>query len=327
MAGQKGKMKDAELKKDLDALLEKFGTQGALAEKLNVDQATVSRWLTGKPEPTADGYVRLGIAAEGESRIRFWKRAGLDIDALLAAAAEEAKLPLREQIAIGVGQLPQAIERHEVDEEMGGAFPVGDAFLLEPAADKHDPRPFWDEVVLFHFDKSKLNRGSFLDQRWPSGLYVGRLRCKKDSSPFSAHGLQYVATAGPLDEEMRSYSYGDESFLIGRWKYDKPIGTAQEAAEVERISAERDKVIEKYKALQARFSAVTHTEFKKVPEENKLSQELADLDMKLQRAKALPVDKAREDAERRVRTEIPLLDGVRVLGRVVAWFPARKGNA
>lgn len=54
-------------------------TQAGLAERLGVSPATVSRWIQGKIEPTAEGYVALGNLATRNDSNYFWHRAGLDV--------------------------------------------------------------------------------------------------------------------------------------------------------------------------------------------------------------------------------------------------------
>lgn len=74
-------------------------TQAGLAERLGVSPATVSRWIQGKIEPTAEGYVLLGNLARGAEGLYFWERAGIDVsnfpDASLRKA--ESSLPVRMQ--------------------------------------------------------------------------------------------------------------------------------------------------------------------------------------------------------------------------------------
>lgn len=53
-------------------------TQAALAERLGVSPATVSRWIQGKHEPTAETYVALGNLARRPDGVYFWERAGMD---------------------------------------------------------------------------------------------------------------------------------------------------------------------------------------------------------------------------------------------------------
>ncbi len=57
-------------------------TQAGLAERLGVSPATVSRWLAGKNEPTAETYVALGNLAGRPDGNYFWERAGIDTSEL-----------------------------------------------------------------------------------------------------------------------------------------------------------------------------------------------------------------------------------------------------
>jgi phage repressor protein C with HTH and peptisase S24 domain len=57
-------------------------TQAGLAERLGVSPATVSRWLAGKNEPTAETYVALGNLAGRPEGAYFWERAGIDTSEL-----------------------------------------------------------------------------------------------------------------------------------------------------------------------------------------------------------------------------------------------------
>lgn len=57
-------------------------TQAALAERLGVSPATVSRWLAGKNEPTAETYVALGNMAGRPEGNYFWERAGINTSEL-----------------------------------------------------------------------------------------------------------------------------------------------------------------------------------------------------------------------------------------------------
>jgi len=57
-------------------------TQAGLAERLGVSPATVSLWLAGKNEPTAETYVALGNLAGRPDGNYFWERAGIDTSEL-----------------------------------------------------------------------------------------------------------------------------------------------------------------------------------------------------------------------------------------------------
>jgi len=53
-------------------------TQAALAERLGVSPATVSRWVKGTLEPGGETYVALGNLAGAPDGIYFWERAGME---------------------------------------------------------------------------------------------------------------------------------------------------------------------------------------------------------------------------------------------------------
>src|SRR5580700_8478196 len=65
-------------------------SQAGLAERLGVSPPTVSRWLLGRQEPTAESYVALGNLARPPEGIYFWERAGMDTSGLLDAGFREA---------------------------------------------------------------------------------------------------------------------------------------------------------------------------------------------------------------------------------------------
>ncbi len=60
-------------------------SQAGLAERLGISPPTVSRWLQGRHEPTAESYVALGNLARPPDGIYFWERAGLDAASLMEA--------------------------------------------------------------------------------------------------------------------------------------------------------------------------------------------------------------------------------------------------
>jgi phage repressor protein C with HTH and peptisase S24 domain len=70
-------------------------TQAALAERLGVSPATVSRWLAGKNEPTAETYVALGNLAGRPDGDYFWERAGIDTSELPETSMRQALSSIR----------------------------------------------------------------------------------------------------------------------------------------------------------------------------------------------------------------------------------------
>lgn len=70
-------------------------TQAGLAERLGISPATVSRWLQGRHEPTAESYVALGNLARRPDGVYFWERAGMDIAGLPDAGYPQAISSIR----------------------------------------------------------------------------------------------------------------------------------------------------------------------------------------------------------------------------------------
>lgn len=73
-------------------------TQSALAERLGVSPATVSRWIQGKHEPTAQTYVALGNLAKPGEGVYFWERAGMDIAGMPDASLRRVLWSLRTRL-------------------------------------------------------------------------------------------------------------------------------------------------------------------------------------------------------------------------------------
>lgn len=69
-------------------------SQAGLAERVGVSPATVSRWLKGRQEPTAESYVALGNLARPPEGIYFWERAGMESAALTDAGLRSASFSL-----------------------------------------------------------------------------------------------------------------------------------------------------------------------------------------------------------------------------------------
>ena len=91
-------------------------TQAGLAERLGVSPATVSRWIQGKIEPTAEGYVSLGNLAPRNEGMYFWERAGIDVsgfpDAGLRRAATSLQLSLQDFAVVAGRKASQQLEGH-----------------------------------------------------------------------------------------------------------------------------------------------------------------------------------------------------------------------
>lgn len=69
-------------------------SQAGLAERVGVSPATVSRWLQGRQEPTAEFYVALGNLARPPEGVYFWERAGMDSASLSDATLRKTVFSL-----------------------------------------------------------------------------------------------------------------------------------------------------------------------------------------------------------------------------------------
>lgn len=84
-------------------------SQAGLAERLGISPPTVSRWLQGRNEPTAEGYVALGNLARSPDNIYFWDRAGLDASSLPGAGGFPERTSLKvnlEDLRVIAGKKP-----------------------------------------------------------------------------------------------------------------------------------------------------------------------------------------------------------------------------
>jgi SOS-response transcriptional repressor LexA len=88
-------------------------SQAALADRVGVSPATVSRWLQGRQEPTAECYVALGNLARPPEGVYFWERAGMDSaslsDATLRKALFSMPVMLKDLIVIASRKLSRQL--------------------------------------------------------------------------------------------------------------------------------------------------------------------------------------------------------------------------
>jgi len=70
-------------------------TQAALSGRLGVSPPTVSRWIQGRQEPTAESYIALGNLARRPEGVYFWERAGMDTSEISEAGSVRSISSLR----------------------------------------------------------------------------------------------------------------------------------------------------------------------------------------------------------------------------------------
>jgi transcriptional regulator with XRE-family HTH domain len=74
-------------------------TQAGLADRVGVSPPTVSRWVQGRQEPTAESYIALGNLARRPEGVYFWERAGMDTSGLADTSFLRAISSLRVNLA------------------------------------------------------------------------------------------------------------------------------------------------------------------------------------------------------------------------------------
>jgi transcriptional regulator with XRE-family HTH domain len=88
-------------------------TQAGLAERLGISPPTVSRWIQGRHEPTAEGYIALGNLAGRPGGVYFWERAGMNTaglaDASLPRASSSLRVSLEDLKLIAAGRAAQQL--------------------------------------------------------------------------------------------------------------------------------------------------------------------------------------------------------------------------
>jgi transcriptional regulator with XRE-family HTH domain len=70
-------------------------TQAELADRLGISPPTVSRWIRGRHEPTAESYIALGNLSGRPDGKYFWEQAGMDTSDLTDANSVQAMSSLR----------------------------------------------------------------------------------------------------------------------------------------------------------------------------------------------------------------------------------------
>lgn len=334
---RKGKMKKSgEFAERVERIRRTLGmSQEALAEEFGISRPRVSEWESGKVEPSAEVLLKLAdIAPELGDKLWFWEQAGIDKEQLLRTAGEELKVDpgdvlaavlknipdeTRAGLAAALGELPRNAELYVVDAEKarGGMFSEGDVFLLQRVPGPDNLQSLWNQILLVEFARRDQKRGiGRASESWPEGLFMGRLLCKRDVRD----ALNYYATLGPLNDSETIRSRWDEAYLVGNWKFSGPLETAEEAAERERLTAEMANNHEEYERLQSRYSAVSHSEFMKVPEAKRLRERSEFLSLKMGELNASKDERARKEASLQARDSISLWPGVRIVGRVIGWF-------
>lgn len=301
-------------------------TQEQLAEYLGIARPRISEWESGQTKPSPEIYLNLGnLADDLDDKIWFWEQAGLDIEKLLAAAAQ-VKKSAPEMVTGLLRKLPSDAQIFIVNERIAGqVFSPGDTILLEPASDAHDPQPFWDQIVLLEFAPREQREKGWITESWPTGLFLGRLRCKQYAIYAFLESIPYVATVGPFTDSKEKWFHGDESIVIRYWAHPGPPKEPIPGSERARLQEEVKKAYARCRELwESAAPPSGGGTIHETPEMRDAHKTHAEIKNQLAYAERIEREEAEKEAKLQAPEMIKFPSGVRILGRIIAWFPLPK---
>jgi transcriptional regulator with XRE-family HTH domain len=113
-------------------------SQAGLAERLGVSPPTVSRWLQGRHEPTAESYISLGNLAGPRDGVYFWERAGMDTSGLPDTSSLKAFSSLRVSLRDFHFVATDKVTRERAGKEHAVALPLLDATAFGDRIPPHE---------------------------------------------------------------------------------------------------------------------------------------------------------------------------------------------
>jgi transcriptional regulator with XRE-family HTH domain len=189
-------------------------TQAGLAERLGVSPATVSRWIQGKYEPTAEGYVALGNLAQRSDGMYFWERAGVDTSAFPEVGVRRAQSSM--QVNLKEFSLIAGRKISKLLPGRSGAVAVP---LLNIAA-YGDPVPPSENVSL---SEAKVEEVLLAPLSWclhPEHMISMHLRGDSMAPTISPGSILFVDTASTdreaLNQMITVVSHRDLGFKVAR---------------------------------------------------------------------------------------------------------------
>ncbi|HEY1984151.1 MAG TPA: S24 family peptidase [Terracidiphilus sp.] len=189
-------------------------TQAALAERLGVSPATVSRWIQGKYEPTAEGYVALGNLAHKLDGIYFWERAGIDTTAFPDASLRRAQSSLRASLQDFTLIASRKLSRPLPEHSSVVAIP-----LLNVSA-YGDPVPPPESVSLSNVEVEEVLLAPLSWCPHPESMISMHLSGDSMVPTISAGSIVFVDTAAvdreQLNQKIAVASHRDLGFKVAR---------------------------------------------------------------------------------------------------------------
>ncbi|HKF47111.1 MAG TPA: XRE family transcriptional regulator [Terracidiphilus sp.] len=190
-------------------------TQAGLAERMGVSPATISRWIQGKHEPTAEGYVSLGnLAARRSDGVYFWERAGMEVANLPDASLHKSALSLRVRL-----DEFNLVAGRKVSSELGGSRSAVVVPLLRASAygDRVPPR---EHVSMAEIEVEDVLLAPLAWCPNPENV-IGMHLAGDSMEPTIGQGsILFVDTAvtdrGQLDRKVIVVSHRDLGFKVAR---------------------------------------------------------------------------------------------------------------
>lgn len=191
-------------------------TQAGLAGRLGVSPATVSRWLAGKNEPTAETYVALGNLAGRPAGDYFWERAGIDTSELPDANMRQALSSMR--VSLDNFNL---IAGKQVSQHISGAGNAVAIPLMDVTA-FGDPVPPHENVRL---SQAKMEEVLLAPLSWcnhPENMLSMHVAGDSMYPTIPAGSILFVDTASTdretLHEKLVVTSHRDLGFKVARFQ-------------------------------------------------------------------------------------------------------------
>ena len=317
-------------------------SQVKFADLIGVTPPTISRWEAGEVIPPAEGCLRLGNLAPYPENLWFWQQAGIDPEMMLSTAGqilrERGAEPAPDEVVyvprtsgtVQEGEEagrpiplpaefvpnPLSIRCLVVDETLANSiFPVGDLILVDVSANNaEDLRPLWGQVVLVHLTRPKDLAGLRMAGFWKEGLNIGRLRCR---TMQSGDRLHWVATLGPFDDAQVWYESDKRLTVVGSWAHDGPPKDPIRGSPREQAGQELEKVYARYERLREKARGRVRT-----LELDQAEEALTQARFSVSKLEQAEMREAEEEAKTKAASNIRLLKGCRILGRVIGWLRA-----
>jgi transcriptional regulator with XRE-family HTH domain len=191
-------------------------TQAGLAERLGISPPTVSRWIQGRHEPTAEGYIALGNLVGRPDGVYFWERAGMHTAGLADASFVRATSSLR----VGLEDL-QLIAAARASRELADKGKAVAIPLLKVAA-YGDRIPPHEDVNLSQVDVEEILVAPLSWCAHPDNMIGMHLAGDSMFPVISPDSIIFVDTAATdrdqLHQRIVVASHRDLGFKVARFQ-------------------------------------------------------------------------------------------------------------